>query len=73
MKHRSVFHRMAYNWRVHGLPRCAAWFPMEDASCRRIIWPWQEMSGNGEEPEHFWCMVTEKEQHAEQDMLESAA
>ena len=70
---RSIFHRIAWNWRVHGIPRCAAWFAIDQEDCRRLIWPWQRTGGNGEDVEHFDCMLAEDAQHLLADALEDEA
>lgn len=73
MNHPTILHRILWNWRVHGIPRCAAWFVLDEESCNGLIWPWQRMGGNGEEAEHFECMLAEDAQRLLADQLEDAA
>lgn len=38
--------------------------------CHRLIWPWQATGGNGEDVEHYGCMVRERAERDRADALE---
>lgn len=47
--------RIRGQWRLYGLPRCYATDFLTGAHCKRLIWPWQAILGNGEEIQHAAC------------------
>lgn len=66
--------RILYNWQVHGLPRCHAWY--DDHYCGGLIWPWQRMGGDGEHAQHWDCMERDRadfERRMEADTKQWAA